>query len=90
VARRTVLNEMRAIENVVRAILREGGIKLGTPARAASAGRVRELAGDDPLILPLVTPLLAILATMLEQLERFPLTPDRSRRQRSSLRTRLV
>lgn len=62
VARRTVLNEMRAIENVVRAILREGGIKLGTPARAAFAGRVRELAGDDPLILPLVTPLLAILA----------------------------
>ena len=70
VARRTVLNEMRAIENVVRAILREGGIKLGTPARAAFAGRVREMAGDDPLILPLVTPLLAILATMLEQLDR--------------------
>lgn len=70
VARRTVLNEMRAIENVVRAILREGGIKLGTPARAAFAGRVREMAADDPLILPLVTPLLAILATMLEQLDR--------------------
>lgn len=34
VARRTVLNEMRSIENVVRAILREGGIKLGTPGRA--------------------------------------------------------
>jgi transposase len=44
VARRTVLNEMRAIENVVRAILREGGLKLGTPARAAFTGRVRELA----------------------------------------------
>ena len=57
-----VLNEMRSIENVVRAILSEGGIKLGTPARAAFAGRVRELAGDDPLIRPLVTPLLAILA----------------------------
>src|SRR4051794_16569016 len=47
VARRTVLNEMRAIENVVRAVLREAGLKLGTPARAAFAGRVRELAGDD-------------------------------------------
>jgi transposase len=70
VARRTVLNEMRAVENVVRAILREGGIKLGTPARTAFAGRVREMAGDDPLILPLVAPLLAILATMLEQLDR--------------------
>src|SRR4051812_17395772 len=68
VARRTVLNEMRSIENVVRAVLREGGVKLGTPARAAFAGRVRELAGDDPEIRPLVEPLLAILATMLEQL----------------------
>lgn len=68
VARRTVLNEMRSIENVARAILREGGIKLGTPSRAAFAGRVRELAGDDRDVLPLVEPLLAILATMLEQL----------------------
>ncbi len=68
VARRTVLNEMRSVENVVRAILREGGIKLGTPGRAAFAGRVRDLAGADPLVMPLVEPLLAILATMLEQL----------------------
>ena len=35
VARRTVLNEMRTIENVVRAILREAGIKLGTPSRTS-------------------------------------------------------
>ncbi len=55
VARRTLLNEMRAIENVAPAILREGGIELGTPARAAFAGRARELrcggrpeAGDRP------------------------------------------
>ena len=51
VARRTVLNEMRAIENVVRAILREAGVKLGTPSRAAFAGRVRELAGDDAAVM---------------------------------------
>src|SRR3954464_4928311 len=70
VARRTVLNEMRAIENVVRAILREGGIKLGTPARAAFAGRVRELAGDAPETRPLVEPLLTVLGTMLEQLDQ--------------------
>lgn len=70
VARRTVLNEMRSIENVVRAILREGGIKLGTPSRAAFAGRVRELAGDDALVMALVGPLLAILATMLNQFAR--------------------
>jgi transposase len=68
VARRTVLNEMRSIENVVRAILREAGLKLGTPSRAAFAVRVRDLAGGDPLVLPLVEPLLTILATMLDQL----------------------
>lgn len=70
VARRTVLNEMRSIENVVRAVLREGGLKLGTPGRAAFAGRVRELADGDLLVMALVEPLLAILATMLEQLAR--------------------
>lgn len=67
VARRTVLNEMRTIENVVRAILREAGLKLGTPSRAAFAARVRELAGGDPEAMPLVAPLLVILATMLEE-----------------------
>ena len=67
-SRRTVLNEMRTIENVVRALLREVGIKLGTPSRKAFAVRVRELAGDDPTVMPLVEPLLSILATMLEQL----------------------
>ena len=45
VARRTVLNEMRTIENVVRAILRETGLKLGTPARKDFVVRVRELIG---------------------------------------------
>jgi transposase len=70
VARRTVLNEMRSIETVVRAVLREGGVKLGTPARAAFAGRVRELTSDDALLMPLVEPLLAILATMGDQLAR--------------------
>jgi transposase len=70
VARRTVLNESRSIENVVRAVLREAGLKLGTPSRATFAARVRELAGDDPQVRPLVEPLLAILATMLDQLAR--------------------
>ena len=70
VARRTVLNEMRAIENVVRAVLREAGLKLGTPARAAFAQRVRELAGDDQAVMPIIEPLLAILDTMLAELAR--------------------
>ena len=50
VARRTLVNERRAIENVVRAVLREAGLKLGRPSCAAFAGRVRELAGDDPTV----------------------------------------
>ena len=68
VARRTVLNEMRTIENVVRAILREAGIKLGTPSRAAFADRVGELAGDEPAVMALVAPLLRVLTTMRHEL----------------------
>ena len=68
VARRTVLNEMRSMENVVRAVLREAGLKLGTPSRVAFPDRVRDLAGGDPQVMPLVEPLLTILATMLDQL----------------------
>lgn len=70
VARRTLLNEMRTIENVVRAILREAGIKLGTPGRAAFADRVRELAGADAVVMPLIAPLLTVLATMLVEFAR--------------------
>ena len=70
VARRTVLNEMRSIENVVRAILREAGIKLGTPSRTAFADRVREMAASDPLVTELVEPLLSVLATMLAEFAR--------------------
>jgi transposase len=68
VARRTVLNEMRTIENVVRAILREAGLKLGTPARAAFAERVRELAGGDAQVRALIDPLLSVLVTMRREL----------------------
>src|SRR5919202_250816 len=54
VARRTLLNQMRTIENVIRAVLREAGLKLGTPSRAAFAGRVRELADDDQAVMPII------------------------------------
>lgn len=70
VARRTVLNEMRSIENVVRAALREAGLKLGRPSRSRFAAQVRELAGEDRLVMGVVEPLLAVLATMMEQLAR--------------------
>ena len=45
-----------------------GGLKLGVPGRAAFAGRVRELTEGDARVTTLVEPLLAILATMLDQL----------------------
>lgn len=70
VARRTVLNEMRSIENVVRAILREAGIKLGTPSRTAFADRVRELVGADAEAMVMVEPLLSILGSMLKEFAR--------------------
>ncbi len=70
VARRTVLNEMRSIENVVRAMQREAGVKLGLPSRSAFAGRVRELAGGDAEVMAMVEPLLSVLSTMLREFAR--------------------
>jgi transposase len=70
VARRTVLNQMRTIENVVRAILREEGLKLGTPSRAAFADRVRELAAGDEAVAALVESLLAVRAALLREFGR--------------------
>ena len=61
---------MRAIENVVREVVRETGIKLGTPSRTTFASRVRELAGADAQVMAMVEPLLAILATMLAEFAR--------------------
>jgi transposase len=60
VARRTVLSEM----------LREAGIRVGTPPRTGFADRVRECAGGGASVMPLVESLPAILATMLRKLAR--------------------
>src|SRR5690606_32985007 len=70
VARRTVLSQMRSIENVVRSMLREAGVKLGLPSRTAFAGRVRELAGGDAEVMAMVEPLLSVLSTMLREFAR--------------------
>jgi transposase len=69
-ARRTMLNKQRDIENAVRAVLREVGLKLGTPSRKLFAGRVRELASADAAISDIVEPLLAVLDTMARQIEQ--------------------
>ena len=57
-------------ENVVRAITREDGIKPGTPSRKDFATRVREMVGNEPELTALLEPLLAVLASMLEELAR--------------------
>jgi hypothetical protein len=46
---------------------REARLKLGTPSRTAFADRVRDVAGADPVVLPLVEPLQRILGTMLAE-----------------------
>jgi transposase len=69
-ARRTMLNKQRDIENAVRAVLREVGLKLGTPSRKLFAGRVRDLASVDAAISDIVEPLLAVLDTMARQIEQ--------------------
>jgi transposase len=67
-ARRLVLNKMRDAENGLRALLREAGLKLGTPRRKEFAVRVRELTATDPVLAALVEPLLAIVAVMAREL----------------------
>lgn len=69
-ARRMVLNKQRDIENEVRAVLREAGLKLGTAGRKLFATPARELASVDVAIIDIIEPLLAILATMARELAR--------------------
>jgi len=63
-ARRLVLNKMRDVENGLRALLREAGLKVGTPGRKEFAARVRELVGADAVLAASAEPLLAIVAAM--------------------------
>jgi len=69
-ARRLVLNKRRDVENGIRALLREVGLKLGTPSRKAFAGRVRELAADDPVLASLAESLLGVVEVMTREVER--------------------
>src|SRR4051812_50159663 len=46
--RRLVLNKMRDLENGLHALLREAGLKVGTPARKELAARLRELTAGGP------------------------------------------
>ncbi len=67
--RRLRLNKRRDVENGIRALLREAGLKLGTPSRRNFPARVRELAAGDPLLRALAEPLLSVVEAMNNQAE---------------------
>jgi transposase len=64
-----LLNKRRDVENGVRALLREAGLKLGTPSRKNFPARVRELAGEDPVLAALAGSLLSVIETMTREVE---------------------
>jgi transposase len=69
-ARRMVLNKRRDVENGVRALLREAGLKVGVPSRKSFPARVRELAADDPVLAELAESLLSVIDVMTREVER--------------------
>jgi transposase len=69
-ALRMVINKRRDVENGVRALLREAGLKVGTPSRRAFAARVRELVADDPVLAKLAESLLSIIEVMTGEAEK--------------------
>jgi len=69
-ARRMVLNKRRDIENGVRALLREAGLKVGAPSRKDFPARVRELAAGDAVLLGLTESLLSVIDVMTRQTEK--------------------
>jgi transposase len=69
-ARRTVGMNLRDIQNAIRALLREAGVKLGRPSAASFTAKVREAAGGEDALMAAVEPLLAVLSAMEQQLLR--------------------
>ncbi len=69
-ARRLVLNKRRDVENGVRALLREAGLKVGTPSRKDFPARVRELAADDPVLAGLSEALLSVIEVMNQEVDK--------------------
>ena len=69
-ARRMLLNKRRDVENGIRALLREVGLKVGTPSRKDFATRVRDPAADDHVLASLAGSMLAVIEVMTEEVER--------------------
>ena len=68
-ARRLLLNKRRDVENGIRALLREAGLRLGTPSRKDFPACARELAAGDPVLEALAEPLLGVVEAMDTQAE---------------------
>ena len=51
-------------------MLREAGLKLGTPSRRQFPARVRELVAEDPVLAGLVEPLLSVIAVMSNEADQ--------------------
>jgi transposase len=69
-ARRMLINKRRDIENGIRALLREVGLKVGTPTRKAFPARVRELAADDVMRGSLAGSRLSVIEVMTQEVEQ--------------------
>jgi transposase len=69
-ARRMVLNKRRDVENGIRALLREAGLKVGTPSRKDFSARVRELTADEPVLASLAESLLSVVEVMTKEAEK--------------------
>jgi transposase len=69
-ARRMMLNKRRDVENGVRALLREAGLKVGTPSRKNFATRVGELVADDAVLAALAESLLSVIDVMTREVDR--------------------
>jgi transposase len=65
-----VLNTRRDLENGIRALLRQAGLKVGTPRRKDFPARVRELAADAPVLVVLAGSLPSVIAAMTREIER--------------------
>jgi transposase len=65
--RRLLVNKLVDIEAEIRGTLRGFGVRLGRVGRAGFTARVRELLADEPKLLQVVEPVLAVQAALLEQ-----------------------
>jgi transposase len=65
--RRLLVNKLIDVEAEIRGTLRGFGIRIGRVGRAGFAGRIRELLADQPKLLQVIEPVLAVQAALLAQ-----------------------